>query len=155
MQLKMLTLLSGISFGLSGVVAAESVLPTTGQTTPAKQEDKKTGVARMMQLNADQAKIFWPLYDAYQIDINKFNVERAAVVNKLTMNQDTMTDKLALDLLDKALDIEKKRLDLKKELVEKFSKNLPPKVVARYYEIETKLDANVTAEVAKQVPLVK
>jgi len=155
MRIRAISMWLGFSLG-AGLLAADSTsLPTTGQTTVAVQADKKASVARTMQLTPEQEKIFWPLYDAYQIDINKFNADRAALVNKLAINEDAMTDQLALDLLDKAIGIEKERLDLKKELVEKFSKNLPPKVVVRYYEIESKLDAAVTNQVAKQVPLVK
>jgi hypothetical protein len=106
-------------------------------------------------LTPEQNAKFWPLYDDYQIHINKFNAERKALLTKFAVNLNRVSDDLAQELIDKAIDLEKQRLDLKKRLVETFSKKFPPTVVARYYQIENKLDAMVMSAAAENVPLVK
>jgi hypothetical protein len=53
------------------------------------------------------------------------------------------------------MSIESDRLKLKKEYLPKFRKVLSEKKVARYYQLENKIEAIVNYEVAKVIPLVK
>lgn len=142
------------------LLAASSLVRADSQATDntpqaAMQATKKAIVTRNMILTADQGKVFWPLYDQYQIEQNKLNAERMAILTKFSINYDNLTDELVRDLLDKSLTLEKKRVNLKLEWMDKFNKVLPPKVVARYYQIENKLEATVANELAQQILLAK
>ena len=66
-----------------------------------------------------------------------------------------MTDEKARDLLQQQLDLEQDRAKLRRSYVSKFEKVLPAKKVARYYQIENKLDVALQYEAAKQIPLVE
>ena len=65
-----------------------------------------------------------------------------------------MTDSDAKKLLDEYLTIEGLRLKVRQAYLSKFRKVLPEKKVARYYQIENKILAVLTYELAKQIPLV-
>ena len=43
---------------------------------------------------------------------------------------------------------------MKKGYVKKFKKVLPAKKVARYYQVENKLDAIIDVDLAREIPLV-
>jgi hypothetical protein len=66
-----------------------------------------------------------------------------------------MTDKVADKLLTEYVSIEQERARLKAHYLPKFKKVLPPKKVARFYQIENKLDIAILAEVAQAVPLTR
>jgi hypothetical protein len=58
-------------------------------------------------------------------------------------------------MLDDYLDIQKKKIALKKKYVKKFKKVLTPKKLVQYYQTENKLDTIIMMELAAEVPLVK
>ena len=67
---------------------------------------------------------------------------------------EAMTDKEAQKLTLTYLDIDQKRLDLKKQYLKKFEKVLPAALVARAMQTEQKLDAMQQFTIARSVPLV-
>jgi hypothetical protein len=70
-------------------------------------------------------------------------------------NYQKLTDEKALSMLDDMLDIQKKRVDLRRKYVKKFKKVLTPKRVVMFYQLENKMDAVVMVQVTAEVPLVK
>ena len=56
-------------------------------------------------------------------------------------------------MLDKALKVDESRLRVRREHMERMAKAIPPRKVARFYQIDNKLDAAVRADLAKQIPL--
>lgn len=152
-----IVLVMGAALMLSGLLtAAEKPVQTTEEITrTAMRANKKALVANNMILTAEQQAIFWPMYDEYQIEINKLNADREMLVKKFAINYQSMSDELATELMDKAVDLEKKRVDLRKLLITTFSKKFPAKVVARYYQIENKVDIAMMNEAQNQIPLMK
>jgi hypothetical protein len=62
---------------------------------------------------------------------------------------------LAEKLLNDYLSIEKARLDVKAKYIPRFRKVMPPKKVARFFQVDNKLDALINADLASQIPLVR
>jgi len=120
--------------------------------------DKKLLVAANMSLTEQEAAAFWPVYEAYQKDLDGLNGRIKNTVKRYAdaYNQGTGTisDDLAKQLLDEALAIEAAEVDLRKSYVPKFSKVLPAGKVARYYQIESKIRTAVKADLASGIPLV-
>jgi hypothetical protein len=117
--------------------------------------DKKLVIATDMQFTEAEAKVFWPVYEGYQKEQAKLYERAKNLVGNYAKNYETMTDKMAKKLLDDFMSIESDRLKLKKEYLPKFRKVLSEKKVARYYQLENKIEAIVNYEVAKVIPLVK
>lgn len=119
--------------------------------------DKKLVVAANMQLTEAEAKKFWPIYEAYQNDLEKLNqrlgkliVEYAAVYNK-----GSVPDATAKKLLNESLAIEEAELKMKRSYVPKLEKAVSEMKAARYIQIENKIRAIIRYELAAQVPLVE
>ena len=51
--------------------------------------------------------------------------------------------------------VEQARASLKAKYLPKFKKVLPAKKVARFYQVENKLDILILAEMAEQIPLAR
>ena len=120
--------------------------------------DKKLLVAANMNLTEQEAAAFWPVYEAYQKDLDAMNKRIVDTVKRYSdafqQGSGTISDDVAKQLLDQALDIEADEVDLRKSYVPKFNKVLPAGKVARYYQIESKIRTAVKADLASGIPLI-
>ena len=119
------------------------------------QTGKKEIIVDNMGFTEDESKAFWPVYDEFQQAKQKLNERTIKVIKDYLDSYETITNERAEALLKEYMAIEKERADLKSAFLPKFTKVLPAKKVARYYQIENKLEAIVKYELAKDVPLVK
>jgi hypothetical protein len=117
--------------------------------------DKKLFIAENMNLTESEAKVFWPVYENYQKDLGKLVDKAVKLIDNYAANYETMSEEAAKELIDGYLAIEGERVTLMKSFLPKFRKVLPEKKVARYYQLENKIDAVVNFGLAKQIPLVK
>ncbi len=120
--------------------------------------DKKLLVASNMNLTEQEGAAFWPVYEAYQKDLDAMNKRIMETVKRYSdafgQGSGTISDDVAKSLLNDALDIEADEVDLRKSYVPKFSKVLPAGKVARYYQIESKIRTAVKADLASGIPLI-
>lgn len=119
--------------------------------------DKKLLVAQNMSLTDEEAKLFWPVYDAYQKDLQKINqrISKAIAAYADAYNKGPVTSDTAKKLLNEALAIEEAEVNLKQSYLPKLDKALPAWKVARYIQIENKIRALVRYELAANIPLVQ
>ena len=119
--------------------------------------DKKLIVAENMGLTDAEAKKFWPLYEAYQADLQKLNKRLAKLILDYAevYNKGSVPDATAKKLLNEALAIQEAEVKLKRSYVPKLEKALPEMKVARYIQIENKIRAIINYELAAQIPLVE
>lgn len=119
------------------------------------QADKKLVVAANMNLTDAEAKAFWPIYQEYQTKLTKINERITKLIVDYAQNYQTMTNEIAKKLMTESMAVEKERLTLKESLMPKFQKALPAIKVARYYQIENKIQAIVQYSLADGIPLVE
>jgi hypothetical protein len=117
--------------------------------------EKKLTVLRNMGLTDKEKQAFWPVYEDYQDALRKLNVQSARMIATFAREYSSMTDEVADDLLQRFLDIRQSRLELQKSFLPRFKKALPPIKVARYYQIENKLQTMAECELAEEIPLIK
>ena len=118
--------------------------------------DKKLLVAGNMELSDADAKKFWPIYDAYQKDLEQVNQKLAQTIKDYAeaFNKGSIPDNTAKKLLNDALSVEEQETKLKRSYAEKLEKVLPFNKVARYIQIENKIRTLIKMELAQQIPLV-
>jgi hypothetical protein len=116
---------------------------------------KRAFVAVNMKLTDAEDPKFWPVYDSYQKDLDKIYERMAAMIVDYARNYDTLTDGKANQLLITNLALEGDLLKLGESYLAKFSAVLPQKKVARYYQLENKIQAVIRYDLADQIPLVK
>src|SRR5262245_54828280 len=116
--------------------------------------DKRYIVSENMDLTADEAKTFWPLYDAYQKDLDKLNQRLGSIATTYidAYNKGPISDDLSTKLVKDSLALEKDELDAKEKHLGKLKKVLPPYKVVRYAQIENKIRALVKYELAVGIP---
>ena len=121
----------------------------------AIKANKKLFVSENMQLTESEAKAFWPVYEKFQDGLEELMDRSLNLIDKYAKNYQTMTDDMAKKLIEEYLDIEGDYVQLRKSYLPKFMKVLPAKKVARYYQLENKIDAAGNYEVAKEIPIMK
>jgi hypothetical protein len=119
--------------------------------------DKKLVVASNMELTESEAKNFWPIYEAYQKELQKINRRIVNLVDSYAddSRKKSLTDDKAKKLIDEANAIEQAEVNLKSTFAPKLSKALPTIKVVRYLQIENKIRAVVKYDLAQGVPLAK
>jgi hypothetical protein len=117
--------------------------------------DKKLFIATNMQLTESEAKAFWPVYETYQAELGKLRGREIKLIEEFAANYETMSDDVAKNLLDDSLAIDSDHQKLRQSYLLKIRGVLPDKKVARYYQLESKIDAVLEYEMAKRIPLVQ
>lgn len=120
--------------------------------------DKKLLVASNMDLTDAEGKSFWPLYEAYQKELEKVNQQLGktimAYADAYNQGKGTISNDTAKKLLNEAISVEEQEVKLKRATAEKVGKVLPAAKTARYIQIENKIRALIKFELARQIPLV-
>ena len=121
------------------------------------QEHRKAMISFDVGLTDAEEKKFWPVYDSYRSAILKVNDGLVDIIVEFSEAQKKgkLTDKQAVELVSRYLQLRQKRLGIKKDYIKKFSKVLPGKKVARFYQVDHRLDIADDIEIADAVPLAK
>jgi hypothetical protein len=142
---------------------ASPAMPQTSGTTNMEilrqkiKADKKLVIAENLQLTDAEGKNFWPVYDAYQKDLQSINQRLTAVITAYAdaYNKGPVADDVAKKLLTEAVAIDEAETKLKTTYVPKILAALPAAKAARYVQIENKIRAVIHYEMAAGIPLVK
>jgi hypothetical protein len=117
-------------------------------------QNRRDVVAASMLLTKPEGDIFWPLYDQYRAEQHELGDRRVRLITDFIANRDTMSEEQAASLTKDALAIEQKKISIKEDYVSKMSKVLSPRTVARFFQIDNKLDAVVDVQLAARIPLI-
>jgi hypothetical protein len=119
------------------------------------QTDRKDIVAANMTMNAEEGQVFWPLYNQYRTDVAAAQDKRVKVITDYAATYRTLTDVDARKLVDDYLKFQAAALKVRERYVGKFAKILPGTKVARFFQIENRLDALTDLIIAREIPLSK
>jgi hypothetical protein len=158
----MKTLLRIVLIALVAALAAPAAAQDKGTSNmeilrQKVKADKKLVVALNMGITEAEGKAFWPIYDAYQKDLEQINerLAKTIVAYAEAYNKGPVPNETAKKLLNETLAIEEAEVALKRSYASKIEKALPEAKVARYIQIENKIRALVRYELAEKIPLVK
>jgi hypothetical protein len=118
--------------------------------------DKKLLVAENMELTESEAKGFWPVYEAYQKDLETLNNRTVALIKSYAdaWNTKSMNNEKAKKLTSDFLALQADEVKQMQSYVPKLEKVLPATKVARYLQIENKIRSVIKYELAGEIPLV-
>jgi len=159
-----------LSAGLAAAQTAPAKAPAKAPADPAKvraEIDKAVEAMRTdaraakadilgktMALDSKQAATFWPLYKQYEAEAKLLGDERLAIIQDLAEHFDSLDDAKAKGLLERQVALEDKKLALTKKYKDEMLKVLPAKTVARFLQVDSRLNKLVELAVASEIPLV-
>jgi len=115
--------------------------------------DKTQLLSEAMNLTEDESEIFWPVYRRYEADLASINNEQVALEKEYALKSSTMSDSDAKSMLDKALSLESRRVQLKKDYAQEFQrKGTSATITARFFRLEDGLDTMLDLKIAAELP---
>ncbi len=121
----------------------------------AVRADKKALVASTLNLTPAEANKFWPIYDAYQRDLDLANQRRNVVVVDVVGLNKPLTDLYAKNLVNELMAADEAEIKARRSMQNKVLRALPDKKAARYLQLESKIRAIQDYDIAVAIPLVK
>ena len=157
-MMKKLVTVCALVAGMASAAAAQTTGTTNMDILRQKiKADKRLVVAANLKLTDAEGAAFWPVYDAYQKDLQQVNQRLAAVVVAYAdaYNKGPVANDMAKKLLDDAMAVDDAEGKLKVSYVPKILATLPATKAARYIQIENKIRAAIRYELAEGIPLVE
>lgn len=143
-----------LSLAWVSTAGAQQVKDALELTRQAVETQRRFLVSGALPLSEAEATAFWPLYDEYEKQRRGVDERWNRLITDFVGVGDRLTDTQAGAMLDEALKIDDERLKLRRHWRERMAAAIPPRKLARFFQIEHKLDAVVRADVARQIPLV-
>ena len=117
--------------------------------------NKKKIITATLELRGQEETVFWPLYEEYQNALRPVHDRSSRLIADYLRDYDSLTDEQARAILSEFLKIERDQLKLKEAYVKKFSAVLSPKKVARYFQLENKIQLVIDYDLAKKIPIIR
>ena len=114
---------------------------------------RKQIVAQNMNLTADEATKFWPIFEQYRKEAIKPNDERWAVLKDYAANHAAMTDAQAYNYIKRLAAVDEELIGLRLRYVAVFEKVISPKKTALWYQIDRRIDLLINLQLSTQVPM--
>jgi hypothetical protein len=121
----------------------------------ANVRDQKAEImGSVMELNAQDAAKFWPIYSEYDAELAKLNDMRVANIKEYAANYSQMTDEKADELIQNAVNFRKQRAELLAKYYGRVKEALGAVQAARFAQIEDQLLLIIDLQIASSLPIV-
>ena len=117
-----------------------------------QQKSQLMGV--VMQLSAEDAGKFWPIYSEYDAELTKVNNLRSDNIQEYARTYNAMTDDKADQLIRAALDFQRQRSELLGKYYERVKEALGGITAARFVQVEHQLLLLIDLQIASSLPVV-
>ena len=146
---------------MASVTARAAEKPDAGATEStldvllnAIRANRKAMVAVNLTLSDAEAAAFWPVYDRYQTEMNALSDRLVAVIQDYSASFKELSNDKAMKLVNEYLAIEADRMKVRQNYVGELAKILPGRTVARFFQLENKMDAVIRYDLAATIPVV-
>lgn len=137
--------------------AASSQSAQLGEARAELQAGRDLIIREDLQLSDVELAAFWPVYEEYVAALAPLRDRKAVLVTRFldAYEAGRFSDDFAAWLIEENFAIREGWMRVQQEFVPKFLEVLPVQAVARFLQLENKLDAEVDAQLAIAVPLVE
>ena len=124
------------------------------QYREAMQETRADIMAKGLTLSADQAAMFWPVFEQYQKEQNAIIDAQIDALRQYADHYNTLTDTDSVTFVRELLDRDDKMRALRGTWLVKFQTAVSGGTAARAIQLDRQLSLLAQAELASQIPLV-
>ena len=120
------------------------------------QTERENVVRSELHMSATEAEKFWPIYSSYRKDHDEIMVRYGAMIREYMRRYDDadLSNEYADEMIDSYFEIKEELLTVQLEFLPQFRAVLPAMKVARFYQLENKINVEIDAQIAQVVPLV-
>jgi hypothetical protein len=144
---------AALAFGAPTALAQVSETDMLQQLRADIQADRQLLVTSNLELTDAEGQAFWPLYREYRAEMGKVGDRLQKLIQDYAKVFESVTPEKATSMVDEMMAIHRDELKVKELYLPKFRKVLPEVKVARFLQIENKIDAIVKLELAGAIPL--
>lgn len=121
------------------------------------QEARLDIVRSELQLSEKETEAFWPVYTEYRNEMDSIQDRYAAMIEEYLERYDNadLSNEYADRLIETFLEIKRERLDVQENFLPKFRSVLPSLKIARLFQLENKINAEIDERLAVIVPLIE
>ena len=116
--------------------------------------DRATIITENMNFTDKDSAAFWPVYREYEYERTKVDDCRAALVKEYAGKYSTLNDADAKGMAERLFDCDSRLVELKKDYFKKFNKVLPALTVAKFFQLERRIDLVMDMKVESALPAV-
>jgi flagellar biosynthesis chaperone FliJ len=117
--------------------------------------ERKAIIMESMKFTESESKAFWPIYNEFELEIDKLSAKRIKNIKDYADNYEKMTGEKANELIQNAFKFQKERLSLNESYYKKYAKALPVTTAAKYMQLENQIQMLIDLKIASELPLVK
>jgi hypothetical protein len=107
-------------------------------------------LTKRLNLTSKEAEKFWPVYNEFQDNKNKIQVERQEINKNFNLNELNMSDKEMTETADRLISLELREASLAQEFHNKIKNVLPPVKVLRLYQSENQYRLQLLKELQER-----
>ena len=111
-------------------------------------------IAKNVQLTAEQAAKFWPLFERYQKDQSAIIDAQLKGVQQYAEKFEKLDDATAMSLVKAHLERDGRMNALRQQWLGEFQKVLPGRTAARIIQIDRRISLAQQMEISSQIPLI-
>lgn len=119
------------------------------------EKERRIILASELNLTSEERDKFWKLYNEYVDDSREINDIRVDVIVRYAENYRQINDDLARALVNDRFRHERELLKLRERYLKKMRRILPDIKVARFFQVELKMDAALNYNLASQIPVIQ
>ena len=119
------------------------------------QTERQAIVAANLGLTNEEGQRFWPLFREYRNDVARVGDRAVNMINTYAENYQNLSEDTAEWMLKEFVEIEKAKATVRETWVPRFREVLSSVKLARFFQIENKLDAIVNYDLSESIPLIQ
>lgn len=121
----------------------------------AVKNDKRAYVESTLKLTDAEGKRFWPIYNAYQREVDLNNRRRNVALQELMFRDSAMSNLAAKHYVAELLAVDEAEIKARRTMRNRVMRALPAVKAARYMQLEEKIRAVQDYDEASVVPLAR
>jgi hypothetical protein len=114
--------------------------------------NRETLINAGMNFSDKDATAFWPIYRKYEYQRSTLDDGRVAVIKEYTEKYSTMTGADATAMTKRMFEYDSRQTALKRKYFKEFNKVLPAITVARFFQLEHRIDLLMDMKVESSLP---
>ena len=117
------------------------------------RQEKTEIMGSMMALSAQDAAKFWPIYSAYDEQLNKLNDQRVANIKLYVENYNHLSGEQADKMIQSAVTYQKARVELLTKTYEDVREALGGVTAARFAMVEHQILSIIDLQIVSSLPI--
>lgn len=101
---------------------------------------------KKLNLTSSEAEKFWPVYNEYQSQKTRIQLEKVSLIRNFNQNESTLSDNQLTEMGDKLIQTITKESALAVSFHNKLKEVLPPRKVIKFYQAENQYKAQLLNE---------